>query len=120
MKKYTLTLMYFVLMTLIIGCDKKITVDEKKQTVMEEKTKSLVGGWKTSEVNDKIKEIANFVVTDKTIKSKVLKISDASVQVVSGRNFSFKLHLENGEVWNAKVYENIKKEKKVTLFEKLN
>ena len=86
---------------------------------MEEVPKNLAGGWKSMEVNDKIKEIADFVVFDKNIVSKVIKITDASSQVVSGRNFSFKLYLENGEIWDAKVYENIKKEKKVTLFDKL-
>ena len=119
MKKKLFIISCLVMTILVIGCDKKTNTNEKNPTIMEEVPKNLAGGWNSMEVNDKIEEIADFVVFDKNIVSKVIKITDASSQVVSGRNFSFKLQLENGEIWDAKVYENIKKEKKVTLFDKV-
>jgi hypothetical protein len=78
-----------------------------------------VGGWKAIKVDDKIKELANYVVSEKEITSTISSISSAKSQVVSGRNFGFELLLDNQERWEVVVYENIKKEKQITKFNKL-
>ena len=120
MKTNKLIFAFLMFLVISIGCDTKgKSEQDKKEQKMEVKKENIVGGWTKMEVNDKVKEIADYVISSKQIESKVIKITDASSQVVSGRNFSFKLHLENGEIWDAKVYENIKKEKKVTFFDKV-
>lgn len=90
-----------------------------EQKEMINQRENLVGGWKTIEVDDKIKELANYVVSEKEITSPVSTISSAKSQVVSGRNFGFELLLDNQERWEVVVYENIKKEKQITKFKKL-
>ena len=90
-----------------------------KQKEMINHKENLVGGWKALEVDDKIKELANYVVNEKEISSPISAISSAKSQVVSGRNFGFELLLDNQERWEVVVYENIKKEKQITKFNKL-
>jgi hypothetical protein len=90
-----------------------------EQKEMINKRENLVGGWKAIEVNDKIKELANYVVSEKEITSPISVISSAKLQVVSGRNYGFELLLENQERWEVVVYENIKKEQLITKFNKL-
>lgn len=90
---------------------------EKKE--MNNQRENLVGGWKAIEVDDKIKELATYVVNEKEITSPILAISSVKSQIVSGRNFGFELLLENQERWEVVVYENIKKEKQITKFNKL-
>ena len=90
---------------------------EKKE--MNNQRENLVGGWKVIDVDDKIKELATYVVNEKEITSPISAISSAKSQIVSGRNFGFELLLENQERWEVVVYENIKKEKQITKFNKL-
>jgi hypothetical protein len=90
-----------------------------EQIEMINQRENLVGGWKAIEVNDKIKELANYVVLEKAVTSAISSISSAKSQVVSGRNYGFELLLENQERWEVVVYENIKKEKQITKFNKL-
>lgn len=90
---------------------------EKKE--MNNQRENLVGGWKVIDVDNKIKELATYVVNEKEITSPILAISSAKSQIVSGRNFGFELLLENQERWEVVVYENIKKEKQITKFNKL-
>ena len=93
-------------------------LNSKTKEMINQK-QNLVGGWKVIEVNDKIKELANYVVSEKEITSPISAISLAKSQVVSGRNFGFELLLDNQERWEVVVYENIKKEKQITKFNKL-
>ncbi|MDC3387995.1 hypothetical protein OAX11_00610 [Flavobacteriaceae bacterium] len=98
------------------------TNSEKLNTKTKEminQRENLVGGWKVIEIDDKIKELANYVVSEKEITSPISAISSAKSQVVSGRNFGFELLLDNQERWEVVVYENIKKEKQITKFNKL-
>ena len=90
-----------------------------EQKEMINKRENLVGGWKVIEVDNKIKELASYVVSEKEITSPISVISSAKSQVVSGRNYGFELLLENQERWEVVVYENIKKEQLITKFNKL-
>ncbi len=90
-----------------------------EQEEMINKRENLVGGWKVIEVDNKIKELASYVVSEKEITSPISVISSAKSQVVSGRNYGFELLLENQERWAVVVYENIKKEQLITKFNKL-
>ena len=98
------------------------TNSEKLNTKAKEminQRENLVGGWKVIEVDNKIKELASYVVSEKEITSPISVISSAKSQVVSGRNYGFELLLENQERWEVVVYENIKKEKQITKLNKL-
>ena len=95
--------------------DEKITPSENTDKAMQQK-RNLVGGWKSIEVTDTVKDLAKYVLAENNVTSPLKKISNASTQVVSGKNYKFDILLENGEVWTAQVYVNIKKENKITTF----
>ena len=83
---------------------------------MEQK-RNLVGGWKSIEVTDTVKDLADYVIAENNVTSPLKELSNASTQVVSGKNYKFDMLLENGEEWTAQVYVNIKKENSITTFE---
>jgi hypothetical protein len=97
---------------------KKTTIEEKV-VVMEQKQRNLVGGWKSIEITDTVKELASYVVTQENIESPIKELSNAASQVVSGQNFRFQMLLENGETWETQVYVNINKERSITSLKKI-
>jgi len=111
----------FTLMVFVQCKEKtKTSLSENKETIMEKKQKNLVGGWKSIEVTDTVKELADYVITANNIKTPINKVFNAASQVVSGKNYRFEILLENGEVWKAQVYLNIKKERSITSFKQIN
>jgi uncharacterized protein related to proFAR isomerase len=97
---------------------KKTTIEEKV-VVMEQKQRNLVGGWKSIEITDTVKELASYVVTQENIESPIKELSNAASQVVSGKNYRFQMLLENGETWETQVYVNINKERSITSLKKI-
>ena len=106
------------LLLVFVRCkeDSKITPTENTEKVMEQK-RNLVGGWKSIEVTDTVKDLADYVIAENNVTSPLKELSNASTQVVSGKNYKFDMLLENGEEWTAQVYVNIKKENSITTFE---
>jgi len=99
--------------------EKTITAPlEAETTVM--KQNNLVGGWKAIDVTNTVRELAGYVMTENNMKSPINEISNASTQVVSGKNYLFQLGLENGEQWVAQVYLNIHKERTIISFEQIS
>jgi hypothetical protein len=97
----------------------KKTAIEEKVVVMEQKQRNLVGGWKSIEISDTVKELASYVLAEKNIESPIKELSNAASQVVSGKNYRFQMLLENGETWETQVYVNINKERSVTTLKKI-
>jgi hypothetical protein len=119
MIKKIITLSYIACtLLLFVQCkeDAKITPSENTEKVMEQK-RNLVGGWKSIEVTDTVKNLAEYVIAENNVTSPLKELSNASTQVVSGKNYKFDMLLENGEEWTAQVYVNIKKENSITTFE---
>ena len=97
----------------------KKTAIEEKVVVMEQKQRNLVGGWKSIEISDTVKELASYVLAEKNIESPIKALSNASSQVVSGKNYRFQILLENGETWETQVYVNIRKERSITTLKQI-
>ena len=118
MKKIFIVL---VLTMSLIQCKQNKASDTTKteEVNMTEGKQNLVGGWKKIEVNEKIKSLADFVINDKGVKSPIANIISAKEQVVSGKNYAFQILLKNKELWEVVVYENIKKDKKITKFNRV-
>ena len=121
-KKVILLLFIAVALMVFVQCKEKTktSLTEHKETIMDRKQKNLVGGWKSIEVTDTVKELADYVISENNIKSPINKVFNAASQVVSGKNYKFEILLENGEVWKAQVYLNIKKERSITSFKQIN
>jgi len=111
----------FTLMVFIQCKEKtKTSSPEYKETIMDKKQKNLVGGWKSIEVTDTVKELADYVISENNIKSPINEVFNAASQVVSGKNYRFQILLENDELWEAQVYVNIQKEPSITAFKQIN
>jgi len=111
----------FTLMVFIQCKEKtKTSSPEYKETIMDKKQKNLVGGWKSIEVTDTVKELADYVISENNIKSPINEVFNAASQVVSGKNYRFQILLENDELWEAQVYVNIHKEHSITAFKQIN
>ncbi|ARV10576.1 hypothetical protein BTO05_13375 [Winogradskyella sp. PC-19] len=121
-KKVILLLFIAVALMVFVQCKEKTktSLPKHKETIMDRKQKNLVGGWKSIEVTDTVKELADYVISENNIKSPINKVFNAASQVVSGKNYKFEILLENGEVWKAQVYLNIKKERSITSFKLIN
>lgn len=87
---------------------------------MEENYHKVVGGWKSMEINQKIKDLSDYIIKEYKIESSIKSISNASYQIVSGKNYRFEIALENGEIWKSQVYLNFKNEPSITTFQKIS
>jgi len=97
------------------------TVENKNALTEKEnvtnKTTPLVGGFSTMEVTPLIKELASFVLSENNLESPLKEITNASSQIVSGKNYKFDLELEDGKKYTTKVYVNLKNEREILDFE---
>ena len=68
---------------------------------------SLVGGWSDGEVDPLVVEAVDFIIAEMKTTAKLKTIKEVKKQVVSGLNFDVIFELDNGEVWQAKVYRDL-------------
>ena len=69
------------------------------------------------EVTPLITELASFVLSENNLESPLKEITNASSQIVSGKNYKFDMELEDGKKYTTKVYVNLKNEKEILDFE---
>ena len=116
--------LFFMAISLIVfrQCREKIQIvpTENKEITMEKDQMNLVGGWKSIEVTDTVKELADYVIIAYNIKTPINIILNAESQVVSGKNYRFIMSLENGDNYMAQVYVTIKGTKEITNFKKID
>jgi len=116
--------LFFIAITLVV-CKQyqektEIVPPGKKETIIEKRQMNLVGGWKSIEVTDTVKELANYVIIAYNIKTPISEILNTESQVVSGKNYRFIMSLENGDKYMAQVYVKIKGAKEITNFKKID
>lgn len=75
-----------------------------------EKQMNVVGGWSKAEINEEVKSATSFALTELGTTSEIQEITEAKIQIVSGKNYDIVFTLKNGEEWNVIVYRNIKNE----------
>lgn len=116
--------LFFIAISLIVfrQCTEKIQIvpPEKKETIIEKNQMNLAGGWKSIEVTDTVKELADYVIIAYNIRTSIKRILNAESQVVSGKNYRFIMSLENGDNYMAQVYVTIKGTKEITNFKKID
>lgn len=116
---YTTLTFILIISVLFIQC-KNINTHSNENTaepLMEEKHHMVVGGWQSMEINQRIKDLSDYITKEHKIESSIKSISNASYQIVSGKNYRFEIALENGEVWKYQIYLNLKNEPRITTFE---
>jgi len=110
-----------VLMLLIIGFTMLACQNIKKENDQPpvednsiDKPAHITGGWSESEINDDVKNTANYAVKEIEANSEIDEIISVKTQIVSGRNYDITFTLKNGEKWNVIVYKNLKNEYSLT------
>ncbi len=87
---------------------------------LNNKEKSLTGGWKDTEVTPEVEKTLGFVLQQMNTTSKLDKITKVKTQVVAGVNYDIDFKLDNGEVWNTIVYKDLQGNYKMTKTATLN
>ena len=91
------------------------TATEKENVT--NKANQVVGGFRATEITPLIKELASYVLNENNITSPLKEITNASSQIVSGKNYKFDMVLEDGKKYRTKVYVNLQNEKEILDFD---
>lgn len=67
----------------------------------------LAGGWNEAEIDENIEAATAFILESTGTDSSLKAIISAKKQVVAGMNYDVTFELENGETWQAIVYQNL-------------
>ena len=59
-------------------------------------------------MNQDVKDAVNFVFSQIHNDAKLKSILSAKKQIVNGTNYDLTFELENGEIWNGRVYKTLK------------
>ncbi len=67
----------------------------------------MAGGWNTSIVTPDVEKATNYVIGMMNTSSKLKKILAVKTQVVAGTNYAIDFKLDNGQVWNTRVFRDL-------------
>ncbi|OCH15523.1 MULTISPECIES: cystatin domain-containing protein [unclassified Aliivibrio] len=117
MKRFTiLTLSSILLFT--AGCSQQT---EQTPTLSSDNTNPLcnvdngmAGGWVTSSVTPDVKAALDHVLSMMNTSAKLKQILDVKTQMVNGINYAIDFELDDGQIWNTKVFRSLKGKFKMT------
>lgn len=69
--------------------------------------KPMPGGWHDAEVGDEAAAALGHVLQRMNSAAQLEEILAVKTQVVAGLNFAIDFRLDNGEVWNTRVYRDL-------------
>ncbi|MUJ37770.1 cystatin domain-containing protein [Aliivibrio fischeri] len=75
---------------------------------------NMAGGWTTSTVTPEAKEAVEYVLSMMNTSAKLKQILDVKTQVVNGINYAIDFELDDGQVWNTRVYRSLKGQYQMT------
>ncbi|MCY9804615.1 cystatin domain-containing protein [Vibrio scophthalmi] len=70
--------------------------------------KMLAGGWQVAEMTPEVEKAVATLMDRMNTASPLKQVNEVRSQVVNGTNYAIEIELENGEVWHAIVYRNIR------------
>ncbi|EGA64224.1 hypothetical protein VIBR0546_02785 [Vibrio brasiliensis LMG 20546] len=68
----------------------------------------MPGGWSVSEITPDSQRAIDTVMSQMNTASPLKQVNEVRTQVVNGVNYAIEFTLENGEVWHAVVYRNLR------------
>ncbi|WP_197484047.1 cystatin domain-containing protein [Halioglobus sp. HI00S01] len=74
----------------------------------------MPGGWQDADVTEDVEAALNFVLQRMNSAAQLEKILSVKTQVVAGLNYAIDLKLDNGEIWNTRVYRDLQGNFEVT------
>ena len=107
-QKVMMVVLGSLLLAGFIGCNTgpdKIKVE--REQVGRDKGRSMPGGWSHAEVTPDVEHALDYVLKRMNTSSKLETILDVKKQVVAGLNYDIDFQLDNGEIWNVKVFRDL-------------
>lgn len=74
----------------------------------------MAGGWNTSTVTPEVEKATNHVLNMMNTSAKLEKIIAVKTQVVAGTNYAIDFKLDDGQVWNTRVFRSLNGHFKMT------
>jgi PBP1b-binding outer membrane lipoprotein LpoB len=74
----------------------------------------MAGGWVTSTVTPDVESALDHVLGMMNTSAKLKQILDVKTQVVNGINYAIDFELDDGQVWNTKVFRSLNGKFKMT------
>ncbi len=82
------------------------TNTEEAQT-KSDTVRSMPGGWSSAEVTPEVEKALDYVLERMNTFAKLEKILEVKTQVVAGLNYDIDFQLDNGEIWNTRVFRDL-------------
>lgn len=67
----------------------------------------MAGGWNTSIVTPEVEKATNYVLSMMNTSAKLEEIVAVKTQVVAGTNYAIDFKLDDGQIWNTRVFRNL-------------
>lgn len=71
-------------------------------------SKAMPGGWQVAEMTPEVDQAVKTLMDRMNTSSALKSVNEVRTQVVNGTNYAIEIELENGEIWHAIVYRNIR------------
>ncbi|KLN63520.1 cystatin domain-containing protein [Vibrio sp. VPAP30] len=109
---------------ILSGCNQATSTNQEQTSAMPHNpmcnNEAMPGGWHPpGHVSPEVEKAVALVLRQITTSSPLKKITDVRTQVVAGMNYAVEFELENGEVWNAIIYQSLNNEYSITQEPKL-
>ncbi|MBB1314581.1 MULTISPECIES: cystatin domain-containing protein [Aliivibrio] len=74
----------------------------------------MSGGWVTSTVTPEVEAALNHVLSMMNTSAKLKQITEVKTQVVNGINYAIDFELDDGQIWNTRVFRSLDGKFKMT------
>lgn len=74
----------------------------------------MSGGWVTSTVTPEVEAALNHVLSMMNTSAKLKQITEVKTQVVNGINYAIDFELDDGQIWNTRVFRSLDGKLKMT------
>jgi len=117
-------LLSVVSVVILAGCNQATPTNQEQISTMPHNpmcnSEAMPGGYyPPGEVTPEAEIAVELVLNQIATSSPLKQITDVRTQVVAGMNYAVEFELENGEIWNAIVYQSLNDEYSITQQPKL-
>jgi len=92
----------------LAGCSQTPQSQDSKPLDPMCRSEGLAGGWSVSELTPEAQQAVDTLMSQMNTASKLKEVNEIRTQVVNGTNYAIEFTLDNGQVWHAIVYRNLR------------
>ena len=111
MKRLTILACSSILLFITAGCAQQTEQDtalsSDNMNPLCNVDNGMSGGWNTSIVTPEVEKATHYVLSMMNTSAKLEKIVAVKTQVVAGTNYAIDFKLDDGQVWNTRVFRNL-------------